>query len=145
MVELARSFLSYSAQRSRFTIRLKDCFVQSLARIVKIVGRLQRNLRLPMGILGFCFSGVYIWCIDHDYSNGYFENHVRSITTLFPDTLQSRSEILQWNGLVIHISSMTSNVFLFLKGLTDAEFVCLSKNMSGLLREARYEEISLLY
>jgi hypothetical protein len=30
--------------------------------------------------------------------------------------------------------------FDFLKGLTDAEFVCLSKNMTGLLREARYEK-----
>jgi hypothetical protein len=29
--------------------------------------------------------------------------------------------------------------FFFYKGLTDAEFVCLSKNMTGLLREARYE------
>lgn len=43
------------------------------------------------------------------------------------------------NGMGIDIDlsfNLFSLTFLF-EGLTDAEFVCLSKNMSGLLREAR--------
>lgn len=44
------------------------------------------------------------------------------------------------NGMGMNIDSflnMFALTFPFSKGLTDADFVCLSKNMSGLLREAR--------
>jgi hypothetical protein len=43
------------------------------------------------------------------------------------------------NGMGMFDDNQWDSYSWFSSGLTDAEFVCLSKNMTGLLREARYE------
>ncbi|CAF1178318.1 unnamed protein product [Rotaria magnacalcarata] len=107
IIELIRSFISYSAYRTRFVIRFKDCLIRSLARILKYMSV-------------FTFGAL--------------------ATTVLTDILKIMSGRLRPYFLTLCNPDQKSCNGM---GLTDAEFVCLSKNMTGLLREARLSFPSL--
>ena len=100
MIELVRSFISYSSYRARFTIRLKECLIRSLARILKYICTYCRRRSSSIAFLNECFvySCVYIWCTVHHCHYRHLEDHVWSLETVFLNSMQSRSEIMQWNG-----------------------------------------------
>ncbi|CAF1071480.1 unnamed protein product [Adineta steineri] len=107
IIELVRSFTSCNAYRARLAIRVKECLIRSLARILK-------------------FSSVFIF--------GALS------TTVLTDILKIMSGRLRPYFLTLCNPDQKSCNGM---GLTDAEFVCLTKNMTGLLREARLSFPSL--
>ena len=100
MIELVRSFISYSSYRARFTIRLKECLIRSLARILKYICTYHRQRSSSISFLNeyFVYSCVYIWCTVNHCHYRHLEDHVWSLETVFLNSMQSRSEIMQWNG-----------------------------------------------
>ncbi|CAF3907457.1 unnamed protein product, partial [Rotaria magnacalcarata] len=107
IMELVRSFITYSSYRARYTVRFKECLVRSLARILK-------------------YFSVFIF--------GALS------TTALTDILKIMSGRLRPYFLTLCNPDQKSCNGM---GLTDAEFVCLSKNMTALLREARLSFPSL--